>query len=140
MLGENELVAGKETVVRPRGGTPFHLPLGHTIELTADQRYASVSDGRNSTMYPVETIQETDDEVIVCLGGPSGSSGPRSSGWGGTDAEPTGYILPTTDLELARLGVRWEQARLGKLPSHEAGSEYESHLAWIRKQLREAEA
>src|SRR5436190_827247 len=112
MLSENELVPRKETIVRPRGDTPFHLPAGHTIELTADQRYASVSDGRNSTMYPVEKIEETDDEVIVWLGAPSGSSGPLESGWNGTAAEPTGYPLPTIGLELARLGVRWQDARL----------------------------
>jgi len=139
MLSENELVLRKETIVRPRGDTPFHLPAGHTIELTADQRYASVSDGRNSTMYPVEKIEETDDEVIVCLGAPSGSSGPLESGWNGTAAEPTGYPLPTIGLELARLGVRWQDARLGnRLPAHRAGSDYETYLADVRKQLREA--
>ena len=74
-------------------------------------------------MYPVEKIEETDDEVIVCLGAPSGSSGPLESGWNGTAAEPTGYPLPTIGLELARLGVRWQDARLGnRLPAHRAGS------------------
>jgi hypothetical protein len=139
MLGENELVPGKETVVRPRGETPFHLPTGHSIGVTMDRRYASLSDGRNTTMYPVDKIHETDDEVIVCLGEPSGSSGPLRSEWGGTAGEPTGYPLPTIDLELARLDVRWQDARLGKrLPNHEAGAEYESHLALVRRRLREA--
>jgi hypothetical protein len=138
-MSENQLRPGKETIVRPRGDTPFHLPTGHTIELTADQRYASVSDGRNTTMFPVEKIEETDDEVIVCLGEPSGSSGPLGSEWSGTATEPTGYPLPTIDLELARLGVRWQEARLGtRLPSHQAGAEYESYLALIRQQLRQA--
>jgi len=140
MFGESELVPGKETVVRPRGDTPFHLPLGHTIELTADQRYASVTDGRHTTMYPVEEIEATDDEVIVCLGEPSGSSGPLGSEWSGTATAPAGYPLPTIDLEVSRLRVRWQDARLrSRFPTHPAGSEYESYLASIRRQLREAE-
>ena len=138
-MSTNEIVAGKEAVVRRRGADwSFHLPAQHEIEVNAEHNFVSLSMPLAGSTYQLAGITETDDEVIVALG--DQLIGHATSV--GENVPPTGYPLPEIQDEFERLHGRWTQAGLPQQDFHAyaAGSTHEDKLRDIRRQLREANA
>jgi hypothetical protein len=137
-MPENELVPGKETVVRRRGSTwSFHLPRTHRIELDIESAQVTLSTPHDGSVYELARIEETNDEVIVKLGDEIVG---HSSGVGDS-VPPPGYRPPEIQDEFERLRGRWTSAGLPQqeLDAWAQGASYESHLREIRRRLREHE-
>jgi hypothetical protein len=103
--------------------------------------YVVVSDGSASSAFRLERMETVGDETVVYLGPKHDDLGPGKSGVTPTGS-PSEYRFPSIHVELARLEVRWKNARL---PSQEFNAsaqnpEFERKLAGLRKRLREAEA
>lgn len=135
----NEIVPGKETVVRrPGANWSFHLPKRHTIEVDPEAGVVHLNMPDKGTTYHLAGIEETADEVIVKLGERMMWHGPTSVG----DAvlEATGYPPPEIQDEFARIEGRWIAAGLPEEEVHAygQGSPHEEQLAWLRRRLREA--
>jgi hypothetical protein len=124
----NEVVPGRETLVRRRGVSwSFHLPHQHRIELSEDRSYANLSTPETSTTFAVERIDESyPEEVVVMLGDAQ-------------VAEANGYPLPEIRDEFDRLRARWRAAGLDEeeFNSWAQGSTNENQLQRLRKKLRD---
>jgi hypothetical protein len=136
--GENEIVPGRETVVRRHGARwSFHLPDQHRIELTEDRRHANLSTPDASTLFEVERIDESEpQEAIVVLGEPQAQVGASSEGG---PPEALGYPLPEIQDEFDRLRARWREAGLDEqeFNAWARGSTHEGQLRRLRRKLRE---
>lgn len=135
----NEIVPGKETVVRKRGADwSFHLPKRHTIAVDRDAGIVHLSMPDQGTTYRLAGLEETADEVIVKLGEPMMWHGPTSVG--DTVLEASGYPLPEIQVEFERIKGRWIAAGLPQQEVHAyaQGSTHEDQLARLRRKLREA--
>lgn len=133
----NEIVPGKETVVRKRGANwSFHLPRRHTIEVDRENGHVHLNMPDQGTTYFLAGVEETDDEVIVSLGEPMIWHGPTSIG--DQVLETTGYPLPEIQDEFERIKGRWLAAGLPEQEVHAygQGSTHEDQLARLRRRLR----
>jgi hypothetical protein len=132
----NEIVSGKETVVRRRGADwSFHLPGQHELRVDQEAGHAQLTMPMEGTTYELAGIEETDDEVIIKLGAELSS---HATGVGDNVAEP-GYRLPEIQEEFDRLRGRWNQAGLppAEFNAYPAGATHEDMLRLIRRRLRE---
>ena len=134
---ERTLVRGKETVVK-RGSWAFTLPEQHRIRLSEDAGLVSISTPSRGSTHHLREIIEDEDEVVVVLG----SEVTRSAvGTGEEITEPTGYPFPTIDEEVARLTQRLIGAGGDpqRIQAWAAGEDYDSHLRFIRREIRAPE-
>jgi hypothetical protein len=135
------IVAGKQTVVRPPGGSwCFTLSEQDTIELTDDRRYVSLATPQASTLFAVTGIDDSDpEEIVVSLGDVHGRTGPPS--FGDVVREPRGYPLPQVQDEFARLEARWQAAGGDpqRFSAWAQGADNEAQLRRIRAELRKPE-
>ena len=132
----NELVPGKETVVRRRGADwSFQLPREHTLRVEGELVFLRTPQA--GSIFKLIGTEERGDEVIVRLGGALRHLGP--DGAGERVVAETGYPLPELEAEVARLGARWEEAGLSVpyFNAWPAGPPNERHLAELRRRLRE---
>jgi hypothetical protein len=137
---ENTIVAGKETVIRRRGATwEFHLPHGHEIQLDPSNQIVMLSIPSQSSGYVLDGLEETAEEVVVCLGEEHGRSGPPTVG-DGPISPALGYPLPLIQDEFERLASRYEEAGLPRQEIHAyaQGSGHGEQLRFLRKRLRDA--
>lgn len=134
----NEIVRGKETVVRrPGANWSFHLPKRHTIEVDRDEGIVHLSMPDQGTTYHLAGVEETADEVIVKLGERMLWHGPTSMG--NSVLEAFGYPLPEIQDEFERIKGRWIAAGLPEQEVHAyaQGSTHEDQLTMLRRRLRE---
>lgn len=99
-----DLIRTEKEIVVYREGWGFSLPSSHTVKVNGRERLVQLAMPQAVGTYPLDRIEETDDELRlrVGAGGPliasaSGRVGPR-------------YDFPTIDVELARLSARYERA------------------------------
>lgn len=140
-MSANEIVAGKETVVRrPAAGWSFHLPEQHVIEVNRDENFVALSMPGAGGVYGLSSFTETDDEVIVEVDSVIVA---HATGVGEQPGDATdGYPFPEIHDEFERLHGRWQRAGLPEQGFHAyaPGSTHEDKLRDIRRQLREANA
>ena len=123
----------KEIVVY-RGGWGFRLPAQHTIRLNQEGELVAVSMPQRGGTYPLERVEETEDEFQVYVG-PGGPSSGHALG-----DLPTEYPFPTIDEEIERLRLAWIGAGLRETDFNAwaQGASWDSHTTAIRARLRAA--
>ncbi|HEY7421695.1 MAG TPA: hypothetical protein VH541_06775 [Gaiellaceae bacterium] len=136
-----QFIDGREIVVQaPKDNWSFHLPRGHSLELTEHRRFVILSAGVCSSLFELKgTSEEQPGELLVMLGDRKGNVGP--GGVGGYVPEPTGYPLPTFDEERKRLESRCAEAggEWTRISSWAAGDTWESCMRRVRAEIRAME-
>jgi len=136
------VVRGKETLIRRRGADwSFHLAARHTVELTDDRRYVTLSAPLGGlSLFRVDRIDETDpEEVVIFVGDQHAQAGPAT--FGDEPVEPMGYPLVEHQDEIERLRQRWRSAGLAdqEFNAYGRGESHDDRLKSIRRTLRAIE-